>query len=62
VAALPPSPLEQAEQLEQLRWLEAGVPIQVLTVADAGLAVDTADDLQRARARWAGASTLVGCS
>ena len=62
VAALAPSPLEQAEQLEQLRWLEAGVPIQVLTVADAGLAVDTADDLQRARARWAGASTLVGCS
>ncbi|MFZ5479971.1 MAG: 3-deoxy-manno-octulosonate cytidylyltransferase [Myxococcota bacterium] len=48
--ALPPSPLEQAERLEQLRWLEAGWAIRVVPVAKATLSVDTPADLERARA------------
>jgi 3-deoxy-manno-octulosonate cytidylyltransferase (CMP-KDO synthetase) len=48
--ALPPSPLEQRERLEQLRALEAGMRIDVAIVASVPLGVDTADDLERARA------------
>lgn len=46
---LPPSPLEQAEKLEQLRFLQAGIPIRVLTVPKMGLGVDTQEDLERVR-------------
>ncbi|MDP2315951.1 MAG: 3-deoxy-manno-octulosonate cytidylyltransferase [Pseudomonadota bacterium] len=53
VAALPPSPLERAERLEQLRWLEAGYRIRVVSVPEGPLSVDTPDDLARARARLA---------
>ena len=48
--ALPPSPLEQRERLEQLRALEAGMRIDVAIVASVPLGVDTPDDLERARA------------
>lgn len=49
-AALPPSPLEQAEALEQLRALQHGMRIRVVAVAgEAGVAVDTPQDLERAR-------------
>jgi 3-deoxy-manno-octulosonate cytidylyltransferase (CMP-KDO synthetase) len=48
--ALPPSPLEQRERLEQLRALEAGMRIDVSVVASVPLGVDTPDDLERARA------------
>jgi 3-deoxy-manno-octulosonate cytidylyltransferase (CMP-KDO synthetase) len=48
--ALPPSPLEQREKLEQLRALEAGMRIDVAIVATAPLGVDTPADLARARA------------
>jgi 3-deoxy-manno-octulosonate cytidylyltransferase (CMP-KDO synthetase) len=48
--ALPPSPLEQREKLEQLRALEAGMRIDVAIVGSAPLGVDTPDDLARARA------------
>jgi 3-deoxy-manno-octulosonate cytidylyltransferase (CMP-KDO synthetase) len=48
--ALPPSPLEQREKLEQLRALEAGMRIDVAVVATAPLGVDTPGDLARARA------------
>ncbi len=48
--ALPPSPLERRERLEQLRALEAGMRIDIAVVDTAPLGVDTADDLERARA------------
>jgi 3-deoxy-manno-octulosonate cytidylyltransferase (CMP-KDO synthetase) len=47
--ALPPSPLELREKLEQLRALEAGMTIAVARVDEAPLSVDTPDDLERAR-------------
>ncbi|HEY7663876.1 MAG TPA: 3-deoxy-manno-octulosonate cytidylyltransferase [Xanthobacteraceae bacterium] len=48
--ALPPSPLEQREKLEQLRALEAGMRIDATVVDGVPLGVDTAEDLERARA------------
>ena len=47
--ALPPSPLEKREKLEQLRALEAGMTIGVRIVDAVPLGVDTQDDLERAR-------------
>ena len=46
---LAPTDLEQAEQLEQLRMLENGFKIKVVVTEYENLAVDTPDDLQRAR-------------
>ena len=48
--ALPPSALEKREKLEQLRALEAGMHIAVVRVDSVPLSVDTAADLERARA------------
>lgn len=48
LVATPPTPLERAESLEQLRALELGFPIRVLPIATQGCAVDTAADLARA--------------
>jgi 3-deoxy-manno-octulosonate cytidylyltransferase (CMP-KDO synthetase) len=48
--ALPPSPLEVRERLEQLRALEAGMRIDIALVDDVPLGVDTPKDLERARA------------
>jgi 3-deoxy-manno-octulosonate cytidylyltransferase (CMP-KDO synthetase) len=53
--ALPPSPLEQRERLEQLRALEAGMRIDVSVVASVPLGVDTPEDLERARVLLGGA-------
>jgi 3-deoxy-manno-octulosonate cytidylyltransferase (CMP-KDO synthetase) len=47
--ALPPSPLEQREKLEQLRALEAGMRIDAVAVQAVPLGVDTPEDLARAR-------------
>ena len=47
---LPPSPLERREKLEQLRALEAGLRIDVAVVETVPLGVDTAAELERARA------------
>ncbi len=41
------TPLEQAEQLEQLRALEHGYKIRVLETTHDSIGVDTAEDLQR---------------
>jgi 3-deoxy-manno-octulosonate cytidylyltransferase (CMP-KDO synthetase) len=48
--ALPPSPLERREKLEQLRALEAGMRIDVVIVGGVPLGVDTAHELAQARA------------
>ena len=53
-AQLAPTPLEQAEKLEQLRALESGFRIKVVETADAGVEVDTPQDLERAQAHAAG--------
>ena len=47
--ALPPSPLEKRESLEQLRALEAGMRIDVALVDTVPFGVDTPADLARAR-------------
>lgn len=54
VAALPPSPLERAESLEQLRWLEAGCTIWVGEAAGDSIGVDTPADLVQAERRLQG--------
>lgn len=48
--ALPPSPLEKRERLEQLRALEAGMTIHARLVDTVPFGVDTPRDLERARA------------
>ncbi|MBI1745052.1 MAG: 3-deoxy-manno-octulosonate cytidylyltransferase [Acidobacteria bacterium] len=48
---LTPTPLEKAEQLEQLRILEHGYTIHVAQVATDSLSVDTEEDLVRVRQR-----------
>lgn len=51
-AQLPPSPLEQAEKLEQLRVLEAGLPIALGVVLDRSVGIDTPEDYRRFVDRW----------
>jgi 3-deoxy-manno-octulosonate cytidylyltransferase (CMP-KDO synthetase) len=49
-AAWPPTPLELTEKLEQLRALEHGMHIQLVTLAESPPAgVDTPEDLERVR-------------
>ena len=48
--SLPPSALETREKLEQLRALEAGMRVDAGLVETVPLGVDTAADLERARA------------
>ena len=48
--ALPPSPLEQRERLEQLRALEAGFTIHAAIVDTVPVGVDTPEDLAHAEA------------
>ncbi len=51
--ALPPTPLELAERLEQLRPLEHGMTIGVARLTEpAPPGIDTMEDLQRAEALW----------
>jgi 3-deoxy-manno-octulosonate cytidylyltransferase (CMP-KDO synthetase) len=50
-ASWPPTPLEETERLEQLRALEHGMRIHLVTLAEAPPAgVDTPEDLERVRA------------
>jgi 3-deoxy-manno-octulosonate cytidylyltransferase (CMP-KDO synthetase) len=52
LGALPPSPLEAAEKLEQLRVLEAGYSIAVGVVDEPSIGIDTPEDYERFVARW----------
>lgn len=52
LGSLPPSPLEGAEKLEQLRVLEAGHPIALGIIDEPGIGVDTPEDYQRFVDRW----------
>ncbi|GHT03402.1 3-deoxy-manno-octulosonate cytidylyltransferase [Bacteroidia bacterium] len=47
ITALPQSPLELAESLEQLRWLENGYTIQVGITHEETVGIDTPEDLAR---------------
>ena len=48
ITALPQSPLELAESLEQLRWLENGYTIKVGMTDIETIGIDTPQDLERA--------------
>ena len=49
LSRLATSELEKAEGLEQLRFMDNGIPIQVVTVQDDSFGVDTPEDLERVR-------------
>jgi len=44
---LPQGKLEQAEKLEQLRFLEHGIPIRMVETSYQGIGIDTPEDLQQ---------------
>ncbi len=47
ITKLPPSPLENIESLEQLRWLEAGYTITVSVTEFESIGIDTPADLDK---------------
>ena len=48
ICALPPSTLEKAESLEQLRWLENGYRITVGITEQETIGIDTPEDMEKA--------------
>jgi 3-deoxy-manno-octulosonate cytidylyltransferase (CMP-KDO synthetase) len=49
-AKLRPGPVEEAESIEMLRFIENGIGVRMTAVDDEGIAVDTPEDLSRAEA------------
>ncbi len=49
VVELPMTPLEEAEKLEQLRWLQNGYKIKSVSVKEKLISVDTEADLERVK-------------
>lgn len=47
--AWPVTPLEAAEKIECLRYLENGVPLKMVVTDYAGIAIDTPEDLDKAK-------------
>ncbi len=56
VAAMTPTPLEEAEKLEQLRVLQNGYRIRVVDVTHDSVGVDTPEDLKAAKEKLCGRS------
>jgi 3-deoxy-manno-octulosonate cytidylyltransferase (CMP-KDO synthetase) len=56
-AALPPSPLEIVERLEQLRLLENGIGLYVAEAPGDTIGVDTEEDLARAEVKLLASSS-----
>ncbi|MDR2145153.1 MAG: 3-deoxy-manno-octulosonate cytidylyltransferase [Tannerella sp.] len=52
ITALPQTPLEKAESLEQLRWLENGYKIKVAITNIETVGIDTPEDLEKAKALY----------
>ncbi len=52
IARLKPTPLEEIEKLENLRFLQHGYKIKMLTVNDISVGIDTPADLEKARKLW----------
>jgi 3-deoxy-manno-octulosonate cytidylyltransferase (CMP-KDO synthetase) len=62
LAHAPASSLESAERLEQLRVLEAGYPIAIAIVHEAGVRIDTPEDYRRFVERWKSVHTRSGAA
>jgi 3-deoxy-manno-octulosonate cytidylyltransferase (CMP-KDO synthetase) len=47
------TPLEKAEKIECLRYLEHGIPLHMVITQHEGVKIDVPEDLERARKYWA---------